>query len=107
MMIIRIVKLTFDPERTTDFLSFFDTINTVVSGFEGCNGMRLLQDVHHPNIVFTYSHWESEEALNNYRKSEVFGNVWSTIKPWFSDKPDAWSVVTYYEGGAFANGRVD
>ncbi len=100
-MLTRIVKLTFQEDKITDFLSFFDTINTRVSNFENCYGMRLLQDLKHPNIVFTYSNWKDEAALNNYRDSELFAGVWSTIKPWFGDKPEAWSVNTYFEDGNF------
>jgi heme-degrading monooxygenase HmoA len=98
-MITRIVKLTFKEEEIGQFLDFFNTINTRVSRFEGCNGMRLLQDIHQPHVVFTYSYWTSEAALNNYRDSELFGGVWSTIKPWFGGKPEAWSVETYFEDG--------
>ena len=86
-MLTRIVKLTFREEKTADFLAFFDTINTRVSTFENCYGMRLMQDIHHPNIIFTYSNWKDEAALNNYRDSDLFGGVWSTIKPWFGGKP--------------------
>ena len=100
--VTRIVKLTFSEDKIADFLAFFDTINTQVSRFEGCRGMRLLRDIHQPNRVFTYSFWESEEALNKYRDSELFGGVWPTIKPWFSDKPDAWTVSTYFEDGMFS-----
>ena len=100
-MLTRIVKLTFQEEKITDFLAYFDTINTRVSTFENCYGMRLMQDIHHPNIIFTYSNWKDEEALNNYRDSDLFGGVWSTIKPWFGGKPEAWSVSTYFEDGSF------
>lgn len=100
-MITRIVKLTFQEERIHDFLAFFDTINTRVSTYPNCYGMRLLQDIHHPNIVFTYSNWRDENALNHYRDSELFGDVWKTIKPWFGAKAEAWSVNTYFEDGSF------
>jgi heme-degrading monooxygenase HmoA len=96
MQITRIVKLTFNEAHIQDFLSFFDTINTQVSRFPGCRGMRLLRDIHRPNIVFTYSYWDSEEALNAYRDSELFGKVWPAIKPWFGGKAEAWTVETYF-----------
>ena len=85
-MLTRIVKLTFMEEKTADFLAYFDTINTRVSTFENCYGMRLMQDIHHPNIIFTYSNWKDENALNNYRDSDLFVGVWSTIKPWIGAK---------------------
>lgn len=105
-MITRIVKLTFQETQIDTFLTFFDTINTRVSRFEGCHGMRLLRDIHHPGIVFTYSYWESEAALNGYRDSELFGTVWSTIKPWFGAKAEAWSVETHFEDGVFSTNEI-
>lgn len=95
---LRIVKLTFQEDKLQDFLNFFDTINTKVAGFEGCNGMKLLQDIHQPHVVFTYSDWDDEAALNNYRYSDLFKGVWTTIKPWFDAKAEAWSVDTYFNG---------
>lgn len=106
-MLTRIVKLTFQEDKIDDFLRFFNTINTRVSTFENCYGMRLLQDLNHPNIVFTYSNWKNEDALNNYRDSELFQGVWSTIKPWFGAKAEAWSVSTYFEDGLFSPTQID
>jgi len=104
-MVTRIVKLTFQADRIADFMAFFDTIDTQVSRFEGCNGMRLLRDIHHPEVVFTYSYWNSEDALNNYRDSDLFGTVWPTIKPWFAAKPEAWTVSTHFEDGKFSSNQ--
>ncbi len=98
-MLVRVVKLTFQEDKIASFLAFFNTINTKVSSFENCYGMRLMQDVKNPAIIFTYSNWKDEAALNNYRDSELFQGVWSTIKPWFAQKAEAWSLDTVYEGG--------
>lgn len=97
-MITRIVKLTFQEDKISDFLSFFETIKHQVNTFPGCHGMKLLQDIHHPTTVMTYSRWENEDALNIYRDSEIFGIVWPTIKPWFAQKAEAWSVEEYFSG---------
>lgn len=98
MTMIRIVKMTFEEERITEFLNFFDTIKSIVNNFPGCSGMQLLRDIHSPNIIFTYSTWEKEENLENYRLSPEFQRIWSTIKPWFSEKAQAWSVETHFNG---------
>ena len=97
-MITRIVKLEFEENRIDDFLTFFETIKHRVNEFPGCFGMKLYQDVDRPWVVMTYSHWESQEALDSYRNSSTFGEVWPTIKPWFSAKPEAWSVQAYFNG---------
>tara|TARA_B110000285_G_scaffold213497_1_gene257894 strand:+ start:786 stop:1091 length:306 start_codon:yes stop_codon:yes gene_type:complete len=97
-MITRIVKLEFEKSKIEQFIVFFDTIKNKVNSFPGCNGMRLHRDLDNPNIVMTYSQWDSQESLDNYRESETFGQVWPKIKPWFANKPEAWSVSTYFDG---------
>ena len=99
-MIVRIVKLHFQEDKIADFLSFFDTVKHKINSCPGCGGMKLLQDIHCPSIVMTYSYWDNENSLNQYRNSEMFDVVWSTIKPWFSEKPQAWSLESYYDGFA-------
>ena len=97
-MLIRIVKLHFQDDRIDDFLSFFETVKHRVNEFPGCLGMKLLRDINTPTIVMTYSHWEDEQALENYRLSETFGEIWPSIKPWFAEKPEAWSVSEHFNG---------
>ena len=91
-MIQRIVKLTFKKEHAEEFAQFFTEVKSRIESNPGCNEVRLLRDVNNTNIFFTYSFWDSEEDINNYRKSELFGIVWPKVKKWFDDKPEAWSV---------------
>ena len=97
-MIIRIVKLHFQDDKIQEFLDFFETIKQQVNTFPGCLGMKLLRDVENPSIVMTYSHWYSAQDLENYRTSETFGKIWPKIKPWFAEKPAAWSVEAHFDG---------
>jgi heme oxygenase (mycobilin-producing) len=90
-MLIRIVRMTFAPERTAEFLEIFKNSKNKIRAFEGCNHVELLQDLNNPNVYSTYSLWDSEEHLNNYRDSELFGSVWKATKALFADKPQAWS----------------
>jgi quinol monooxygenase YgiN len=89
--------MEFQPEKVAEFLLFFDTVKNDIATFEGCLGMKLMQDRHNPSIIFTYSHWENQAALDNYRNSELFGKVWPNVKPWFSERPQAWSLDSYFE----------
>ena len=91
-MLIRIVKMTFSPDKTGDFITEFNKRKHFIASFEGCEGVELLRDISNPNIFFTYSKWQNEEFLEKYRQSELFGNVWRLVKQWFDDKPEAWSV---------------
>lgn len=91
-MIIRIVKLTIMPEKVNDFLEIFHSSKDTIRNFEGCAHLELLNDIHSTNIFFTYSYWQSESDLNNYRDSDYFGKVWSRTKMLFASKTEAWSV---------------
>jgi len=94
---IRIVKMTFRTEHCDDFLAHFNSIKEKIIAMPGCNSLRLHRDLENPNIFFTYSSWEEDSALQNYRKSELFLKTWSIVKAWFSERPDAWSVDTIFD----------
>lgn len=92
-MINRVVKLSFDPAQVENFQQLFENTKNTIAAFEGCRGVKLLRDTNATNVFFTYSLWESEEALNRYRQSDFFNKVWTQTKQWFNDKPMAWSTV--------------
>jgi len=91
-LLVRIVKLSFEPSKIDEFLANFETNKQKIRNFEGCHFLELYRDKTNPNIFFTYSYWENEDALEVYKQSELFKNVWSKTKPLFNDKPYAWSV---------------
>lgn len=84
--------MTFKEDKVTDFLEIFESSKEKIAGMPGCNSVELLQDYNEENIYSTYSIWDSEENLNNYRKSELFGGVWKATKALFDDKPIAFSL---------------
>ena len=91
-MLVRIVRMTFDKDRIADFQDSFNSIKEKIINYKGCKLLELYQDRNDECVFFTYSHWESEEDLNQYRNSEFFKEVWSRTKKMFSEKPLAWSV---------------
>lgn len=91
-MLVRIVKMYFKKEEIEHFRLFFETKKKFIRDFEGCQFLELYQDQHHPQLFFTYSYWENEAALENYRHSELFKSVWAATKKMFGGKPEAWSV---------------
>lgn len=91
-MIIRIVKMTFEADKVSDFLDVFEATKHRIRAFEGCQHLELLNDVDKPNVYFTYSHWDSKAHLNAYRDSDLFGDVWPRTKTLFAAKPEAWSM---------------
>lgn len=91
-MITRIVKMHFRAEETNNFIALFENVKEKISAMEGCQGVDLLRDVNTPEIFFTYSIWESEDHLNNYRNSELFATTWKETKAKFMNSAEAWSV---------------
>jgi heme-degrading monooxygenase HmoA len=67
-------------------------MKTRIRNAEGNRLLELYQDKNDPRIFFTYSYWETEEDLENYRRSELFYDVWTFTKKLFNAKPEAWSV---------------
>lgn len=91
-MFVRIVKMSFAEENIDTFLENFHKNKNDIRNFDGCRFLELYRDKNNPNIFFTYSYWEKESDLENYRHSDLFKNVWAKTKPLFNDKPQAWSV---------------
>ncbi len=90
-MLIRIVRMTFQEEKISDFLAIFNASKHKIRQFEGCQHLELLQDLTQPNILMTYSFWKNEAALESYRQSTLFQTTWAATKVLFADKPVAFS----------------
>lgn len=90
-MLVRIVRLTFKEEEVATFLQIFEESKDLIRNFKGCNELNLLQQKDQPNIFSTLSIWENEEALENYRHSDLFKSTWTKTKVLFDAKPAAWS----------------
>ncbi len=97
-MVKRIVKLTFKPENVEEFKMIFKSNWQRIKGFEGCEHVELLQDENNPCVFFTYSLWNDEASVENYRRSELFEGVWTATKKLFNDKPEAWTLRELHFG---------
>ncbi|MDX1684899.1 MAG: antibiotic biosynthesis monooxygenase family protein [Saprospiraceae bacterium] len=91
-MIHRIVKMTFRADEVSRFLEFFDSRKSRIIGFQGCQSLKLLQDSHSPNVIFTLSVWDDESDLESYRRSDLFKETWKVTKSMFEERARAWST---------------
>jgi len=91
-MLVRIVKMSFHEENIDAFLENFNQMKEKIRNAPGNNFLELYQNKNNKEQFFTYSYWDSEEDLNNYRNSELFYDVWNFTKVLFNEKPEAWSV---------------
>lgn len=92
-MITRVVKMTFKQDDVQKFKQIFAESAALIQSFEGCNEVRLMQDKSNESVYFTLSKWQSEEHLNSYRSSVLFQTTWTKVKPMFSEKAQAWSLL--------------
>ena len=92
-MIIRIVTLKFEEKDIPAFQQIFAQSKPRILKFKGCTQVDLLQSTEDPGTMLTYSHWESEDHLNAYRKSEFFGSVRPNTKSMLIAKPSAISLI--------------
>lgn len=95
-MIARVVKMHFREEEVDSFKELFEEIKFKIRAFPGVLHLECLQDISNPCIFFTYSHWESERDLENYRHSELFKSTWAKTKVLFEEKAEAWSTQTIF-----------
>ncbi|MGB5980593.1 MAG: antibiotic biosynthesis monooxygenase family protein [Nonlabens sp.] len=91
-MIVRIVKMHFKPECVTVFQKMFGESMLGIREQPGCKLLELYQDKDDSQSFYTYSYWDDESALNNYRNSELFSVIWPKTKAMFDEKPTAQSL---------------
>jgi quinol monooxygenase YgiN len=94
-MLLRIVRMTFDPAQIPAFLTLFEGSKSQIRAQPGCLGMELWRDAADPAVFCTYSRWESEAALNAYRQSALFGQVWPATKRLFAAPALAFSSYLF------------
>ncbi len=92
-MINRIVRLSFEPDKVEEFFTVFENSKNQIANFPGCRGLTLLQDANHSNVFYTYSLWQAETDLENYRHSKLFETTWAATKKLFNAKPMAFSTL--------------
>lgn len=92
-MIIRIVKMQFREDTIEAFRSLFEERKVQIRNFKGCEHLELWQDANEPEVLFTYSHWQSEADLNHYRYSAFFKETWALTKALFAVPAEATSIT--------------
>lgn len=83
--------MTFRPDAVDMFLEHFDRVAPRIRHVPGCQHLELWQDARFPNCCTTYSHWRDEEALDAYRRSDLFRSTWDEVKSLFAARPLAYS----------------
>ena len=90
-MLVRIVRMTFQEGKLSEFQAIFDNSKQHIRAFPGNCHLELLRDPGQPNVRMTYSLWSSAEALEAYRQSELFKTTWAATKALFAERAIAFS----------------
>ncbi|MBC9934408.1 putative quinol monooxygenase [Chitinophaga qingshengii] len=96
-MINRLVKMEFAPDKVNSFRELFSRQQLLIRQFPGCLHLELWEHPASGNTFFTFSKWESETALENYRQSDLFRETWAATKVLFNAKPAAWTVTEAFK----------
>lgn len=91
-MIIRIVRMPFTPIHVPAFLALFGQTADRIRRQPGCRYLALWQDAGQPHTYCTHSHWNDQAALDAYRRSALFGEVWPATKRLFAVPPSTFFV---------------
>ncbi len=92
-MLIRIVRMDFDPNKVNDFLELFESVKGKIATFPGCEHLQLCKDAGTEHVYYTFSKWQNEGDLESYRHSELFKDTWAKTKKMFGGKPQAYSLI--------------
>jgi quinol monooxygenase YgiN len=84
--------MTFMESRIDDFMDLEKSICRDIRRFKGCRHLEILQDIHNRCVFFSYSHWESESDLEDYRRADFFKETWATLCRWFREAPETWTL---------------
>jgi len=99
-VIYRIVRMTLRQDAVEPFLSLYDEVSGRIRERPGCRGLVLYRDVRWPCVLTTHSAWESEDALEAYRASDLFRSTWARTRPLFAAPAEAWSNTVLREDPA-------
>ena len=91
-MIVRVVKMVFQPAAIDAFEALFRERKEQIRNMPGCTHLELLRETQQGSTFFTYSFWEQEADLEYYRHSDLFKDTWKKTKALFAEKAQAWSL---------------
>ena len=82
----------FREECLDEFKAIYSSTKDKIESQPGCYSVELMVDIDDPCTMFTYSIWEDQKSLAQYRNSDVFKEVWPRTKALFATGPKAWSL---------------
>jgi len=81
--------MEIEPEELENFLESFRGVRKQILNFPGCKDLEFWQEYDQTYKVSTFSVWESVDALEAYRVSDLFRSTWAKVKPLFRSRARA------------------
>jgi quinol monooxygenase YgiN len=88
-VVIRLVSLKCKPEDVDAFRLVLRESSLRVRQFPGCLSLQIVNDITDPASFFTLSTWRDEGALEAYRISPLFKEIWPRVKSFLREP--AWA----------------
>ncbi len=95
-MILRVVKLKVDPRKMEAFQLFMENLHDEKLRLNGCLHFDFFNERQNPNIFYSYTIWEHEKFLKQYKKTDLFKEVVQTLRELCIDEPQAWTIQNVF-----------
>ncbi|MDP6350350.1 MAG: antibiotic biosynthesis monooxygenase [Chloroflexota bacterium] len=102
-MILRLVGLPVEPGQVAEMERAFAMARPRIAALPGCQQVSLLRtgEGEEPDFL-TLSVWDGRDDLEEYRRSDLFREIWPAIRATLRDKPWAKTYDYVAEDGAEA-----
>ncbi len=95
-MILRVVKMKVETKKLDAFDLFMSNLHDEKLKLPGCLHFDYFHEKKNRNIYYTYTIWENEKYFKQYKKSELFKEVVSTLKSLCLEQPQAWTIENVF-----------
>lgn len=95
-MILRVVKLKVESKKIEAFNLFMNNLHDEKLKLPGCLHFDYFHEKKNLNVYYIYTIWENEKFFRQYKKSELFKEVATTLKCFCSEEPQAWTIENVF-----------
>ena len=93
MAVIVTASVSIKPERVTEAIAFMKERLPDTRSAEGCQFLELSEDQERPEVLFSYSRWDSIEQYETYTAWRTETGVMAAFGEFVAEPP----VTTFYE----------
>lgn len=80
-----------------DFQQLMLTLNNEIRCVDGCKHLEVLNDKADNLTIFSMAIWESEKAIDKYKKTDLYKTVWKQLNEYIAGEPHIWTVENFFD----------